>query len=83
MREKTDPNAPAMPWVVEGMDMSDVQTFGTGGLTKREWFAGLAMQGVLAGPDSPNFEDDSVARSAVDLADALIAALNEEEASHE
>lgn len=46
------------------------------GLTKREHFASLAMQGILA---DPNYEGtpEAVARSAVLYADSLIAALND------
>lgn len=55
------------------------------GLTKREYFAGLAMQGLLAGfveRSLANEEADcsiSVADDAVLMADALIEALNTEE----
>lgn len=51
------------------------------GLTKREWFAGMAMQG-LAGNHADAFSDDfgshaasKVARAAVLHADALLKAL--------
>jgi hypothetical protein len=48
------------------------------GLTKREHFAGLALQGILANPDvdwaESAFED--IANDAVAYADALIEALN-------
>lgn len=49
----------------------------TDGLTKREWFAGMAMQGLAGayGLDLTSIEIDSAARSAVDLADALLAEL--------
>ena len=45
------------------------------GLSKREWFAGLAMQGVIAEGITCV---DSTARRAVFFADALIAELNKE-----
>ena len=61
------------------------------GLTKREYFAAMAMQGMLAGvwttDDMSDFEDEPeafrehqaiVAGSCVSYADALIAALNKE-----
>jgi hypothetical protein len=41
------------------------------GLTKREYFAGLAMQGIIAG----NLDVDDVAHSAVKMADAVLAEL--------
>lgn len=57
-----------------------------GGLTKREWFAGMAMQGLAAsdviqgylkemfrtGQHSANQGTQGIAKSAVNLADALI-----------
>lgn len=44
------------------------------GLTKREYFAGLAMQGILACPNSSGKVDDIV-NGSVELADALLKAL--------
>jgi hypothetical protein len=43
------------------------------GLTKREWFAGLALQGICA--SGPTYPDALLARDAVRLADALLAEL--------
>ena len=43
------------------------------GLTKREWFAGMAMQGLLASNRT------AVVQSAVEHADAIIKALSEQE----
>ena len=45
------------------------------GLTKREWFAGLALQGILASITSEP-SDAYLAARAVALTDSLIAALN-------
>lgn len=42
------------------------------GLTKREFFAGLAMAGVAANDD---FDAALIAQNAVDAADALLAAM--------
>lgn len=47
------------------------------GLTKREYFASLALQGLLH--DDINTEHAAFARAAVHLADALIEALNNED----
>lgn len=67
---------PAMPTQVNGGDIY-------GGLTKREYFAGLAMQGLLAnaywnepeyGPRTP----ESVAIASEEYADALLKELNNE-----
>jgi hypothetical protein len=46
------------------------------GLTKREWFAGLAVQSVTLNQYG-NFE--TVAKKAVAIADALLAELSKEE----
>lgn len=68
---KTEPNDPIHILINEGETTYN-------GITKREYYAGLALQGLLAAS-----EDVSVvqsAREAVQAADALIFALN---ASHE
>lgn len=63
---------------------ADAQAFpdndGICGLTKREYFAALAMQGILArGPfQGQDPADEFVAKWSVDSADALIDALNKE-----
>lgn len=48
-----------------------------GCLTKREWFAGMAMQGLLANPDmtnnfSPAYDAEPMAADARRMADALL-----------
>jgi len=48
------------------------------GLSKREYFAAMAMQGLLANPNDANQYLNIEARS-VRMADILIAALNKEE----
>ena len=62
--------------MIDGRGAAQQQT----GLTKREYFAGLAMQGILASyADVSNICDaDANAKEAVLRADALIAALNKE-----
>lgn len=56
------------------------------GLTKREWYAGLAMQGILAASGNSDgevqFEDQVVAENAVNMADALLSALEKQEPQH-
>lgn len=49
---------------------------GTGGLTKRELFAAMAMQGLLASEVTATHEE--FAASAVEQADALLAALEKQ-----
>lgn len=58
-----------------GMDY----TINHGGLTKRELFAAMAMQGLCANPETyaaaSNASEDEIARWSVQQADALLAAL--------
>lgn len=48
------------------------------GLTKRELFAALAMQGILASGDYDSFGTASIYEASVYYADALINELNKE-----
>lgn len=76
---KTNPNAPINVMYDEPNVHED-----NGGLTKREYFAAMAMQGLLASPDSEIFTSsngvtDNAAKKArfcCDMADALITQLN-------
>ena len=52
------------------------------GLTKREYFAGLAMQGLYAGDRDNGFDAEGVAAYAVQTADALLKALEESNNEH-
>lgn len=45
------------------------------GLTKREWFAGLAMQGLLANPDLSHKSISVMAELAADQADEMLSRL--------
>ena len=45
------------------------------GMTIREYYAGLAMQGILAGDTEGFFAPNDIAKNAVLYADALIAEL--------
>jgi hypothetical protein len=54
---------------------ADEHTHTDGGLTKREYFAGLAMQGMAR--IEGNVED--IAHDAVKIADALLAELRKQE----
>lgn len=76
----TDFNDPASPCAFKdfnpstGEEVSRMQWFG---LTKREHFVALAMQGLLAGDSNMGYT--SAAERAVKHADTLIAELNKEE----
>ena len=58
---------PAFPFVVDECNLED-------GLTKREYFAGLAMQGILA--DGQTGKLKLIAEDAVKVADALLEELS-------
>lgn len=87
---KTDPNYPANPTEVSYNDcgeMIDTQTSNSSGisrgLTKREHFASIAMQGLLANPNGGMQENNAttyvpelISKLALLHADALITALN-------
>ncbi len=48
----------------------------TYGLTKLEYFAALAMQGLLSNPHSARYQGDELEEAAVEHAQKLIRALN-------
>lgn len=51
----------------------------TGGLSIRDWFAGMALQGVLSNSDAfVRMNDQQVAACAYSAADAMLAARKEE-----
>jgi len=68
MDYETNENQSAFP------STRDTQTWG---LTKRELFAAMALQGMLANPNI-NWEISDLARDAVESADLLIKRLNSE-----
>ena len=57
---------------------SDSDTYNVNGLTKREYFAAVALQGILANPESYSSAPTQIAKYAVDQADLLIDELNKE-----
>ncbi len=78
---KTNPNDSAFPEIYTDIDVNNPDkpgdTYSTGGMTKREYFAAKAMQGMLtnellSGPE----ENEAIAKDAVNAADKLIAELN-------
>ena len=70
-------NEPAYP-ALESISGNGESRYPAGGLTIREHFAGLAMQGIRAA-SNVHVGCDIVAEIAVKQADALIAALNQEQ----
>lgn len=67
--------AHARPFSVEPMPFDSTREHGAQeGMTKREVFAAMALQGLLADSDRDSVE--ACAKKAVRAADALIAALN-------
>ena len=72
--ENTFKHHPAFPLAYD--EVNDVINEG---LTKREYFAAMAMQGILMTQDGPLLWPHQLAKKAVEQANALIKALNEEE----
>ena len=74
---KTNPNEPINPTIWDDRNKPEFIR-DNDGLTKREYFAALAMQGLLAGADyqAPLYE---LCCQSVDVADALINELNKQE----
>lgn len=71
---KTDPNQSAYGY---GFTTSDGSSHvNENGVSKREYFAGIAMQGLLSSVDIINFESESLVSDAVRISDELINALN-------
>ena len=66
---ETKPNDSASPIIVENYIVD-------GGLTKREYFAAMAMKGIITNKDGLDIKIERIAESAVDMADALIEELN-------
>jgi hypothetical protein len=61
------------------LNYSDVHS--KGGITLRQYYAGLAMKGILSSCDvenNPYIDADNLARQSVIYSDALIAELNKE-----
>lgn len=77
----TNGNDSASPQIQTDLDINNPtwvgEVYSVGGLTKREYFAGLATQGLMAANgDFPAFTLEQFASRSVGMADALIAALN-------
>jgi hypothetical protein len=53
------------------------------GLTKREYFAAIAMQGIITNKDGLDIKIEYIVESAVDAADALIEELSKTKTNEE
>lgn len=62
----------AFPFITPSTGISNVEV----GLTKREYFAAMAMQGLISGRPDAGCDAPGYAADAVRYADALLAALN-------
>lgn len=82
-----NPNDPAFPGMQGGMGALAVGFIPTSGLTKREYFAAMAMQGIVTNnalvkfldglrEQTPLLTQDCIASFAVQCSDALIAELS-------
>lgn len=83
----TEPNDPAFESPILGeRENGSAYAYSHGGLTKREYFAGMAMQGLLNSAfQDGSFSCDysSIAMSALSAADALIVELSKDVANDE
>lgn len=70
---KTNPQDAAFPWVTTYPYGGFDRAFG---LTKREYFAALAMQGLVAAPETSGWSWEELADRSVRSADALITELS-------
>lgn len=76
---ETKGNEPAFPYVIEPQSLGSMQSFGGAsfsGLTKREYFAGLMLQGMMARSGTEALKER--AARAVRIADVLLAELSKE-----
>lgn len=46
------------------------------GLTKREWFAGMALQGLLSGKIQENVSNKLIAKTCIQMADDILEELS-------
>lgn len=69
IKRETDPNEP-----IHSTLLNTVVRYS--GLTKREYFAAMAMKGIITNKDGLDIKIERIAESAVDMADTLIEELN-------
>lgn len=66
---QTNPFDPINPFGTDSV-------YGKIGLTKREYFAGMALNGLISGASQNSWHEKNFAIGAINLADALIKELN-------
>jgi len=49
------------------------------GISRRDWLAGMAMQGMVANPTNNRLDDERIARETYRMADAMIAEADRKE----
>jgi hypothetical protein len=73
---ETKANDPIHNVINSKKDYSDDNIYKSNGLTKREYFASMAMQGIISNKDGLDIKIERIVESAVDTADDLIEELN-------
>lgn len=79
----TNDGGPAFPVAImarqaDGQPLTGYD-FGVGGMSLRDWFAGMALQGYCARPDLEKECQQGFALAAYDQADAMLAARERKE----
>jgi hypothetical protein len=80
MDEKDKPAFPQMHTILAADEDSPSVHRRFNGLTKRELFAAMAMQGILSAEDGVSFPSAELASLSIDCADALLAELSKPQA---
>lgn len=65
-------NQPANPVTIHKVKGNDIETVSFPGLSKREHFAGLAMQAILSNIGCNKWNDEKIAERSVFYADKLL-----------
>lgn len=71
------PAFPQRPFKTQAGDLDWPHGWGFGGMSLRDWFAGMALQGVLAEGNCKDEAGEGLSGYAYELADAMIARRNQ------